>query len=55
MLKAIPKDYHDAAHGTLKLLWEDEWRAIGITQVCNTQHSRRTQDRCLTLLPRAAT
>lgn len=33
MLKAIPKDYHDAAHGTLKLLWEDEWRAIGITQV----------------------
>lgn len=33
MLKAIPKDYHDAAHGTLKLLWEDEWRGIGITQV----------------------
>lgn len=34
MLKAIPKDYHDTAHGTLKLLWEEEWRAIGITQVC---------------------
>ena len=34
MLKAIPKDYHDNAHGTLKLLWEDEWRALGITQVC---------------------
>ncbi|KAI5864806.1 cell cycle regulatory protein [Durotheca rogersii] len=33
MLKVIPKDYHDAAKGTLKLLWEDEWRAIGITQV----------------------
>ncbi|KAK8064921.1 hypothetical protein PG994_007559 [Apiospora phragmitis] len=32
MLKAIPKDYHDPSHGTLKLLWEEEWRAIGITQ-----------------------
>ncbi|KAJ0316893.1 hypothetical protein COL5a_011352 [Colletotrichum fioriniae] len=34
MLKAIPKDYHDSSHGTLKLLWEEEWRALGITQVC---------------------
>lgn len=33
MLKAIPKDYHDSAKGTLKLLWEEEWRALGITQV----------------------
>ena len=33
MLKAIPKDYHDPSKGTLKLLWEDEWRALGITQV----------------------
>lgn len=33
MLKAIPKDYHDTAKGTLKLLWEEEWRALGITQV----------------------
>ncbi|KAK2062407.1 cell cycle regulatory protein [Colletotrichum caudatum] len=33
MLKAIPKDYHDSSHGTLKLLWEEEWRALGITQV----------------------
>lgn len=33
MLKAIPKDYHDNHKGTLKLLWEDEWRALGITQV----------------------
>ena len=33
MLKAIPKDYHDTSKGTLKLLWEEEWRAIGITQV----------------------
>jgi cyclin-dependent kinase regulatory subunit CKS1 len=34
MLKAIPKDYFDGARGTLKLLWEEEWRALGITQVC---------------------
>lgn len=33
MLKAIPKEYHDQGKGTLKLLWEEEWRAIGITQV----------------------
>ena len=32
MLKAIPKDYFDG-RGTLKLLWEDEWRGLGITQV----------------------
>jgi hypothetical protein len=39
MLKVIPKDYFDA-RGTLKLLWEDEWRALGITQVRTeyTQH-----------------
>ena len=36
MLKAIPKEYHDTSKGTLKLLWEDEWRAMGITQVCGT-------------------
>ena len=34
MLKAIPKDYFDGGRGTLKLLWEDEWRGLGITQVC---------------------
>lgn len=33
MLKAIPEDYQDASKGTLKLLWEEEWRALGITQV----------------------
>lgn len=33
MLKAIPKDYFDSSKGTLKLLWEDEWRSMGITQV----------------------
>lgn len=38
MLKAIPKDYHDQNKGTLKLLWEDEWRAIGITQSLGWEH-----------------
>ena len=33
MLKQIPKDYMDPAKGTLKLLWEEEWRGLGITQV----------------------
>jgi hypothetical protein len=37
MLKAIPKDYHDPSKGTLKLLWEEEWRALGITQVRGRQ------------------
>ena len=39
MLKAIPKDYHDPQKGTLKLLWEEEWRALGITQVFPVQSS----------------
>jgi cyclin-dependent kinase regulatory subunit CKS1 len=34
MLKIIPPDYFDSSKGTLKLLWEDEWRGLGITQVC---------------------
>lgn len=34
MLKKIPKDYFDPSKGTLKLLWEEEWRGLGITQVC---------------------
>lgn len=33
MLKAIPRDYFDPEKGTLKLLWEEEWRGLGITQV----------------------
>lgn len=43
MLKIIPKDYFDGARGTLKLLWEEEWRALGITQVCNRNASLRPQ------------
>ena len=46
MLKAIPRDYFDPAKGTLKLLWEDEWRGLGITQVgqLGTQFARMTSD-----------
>lgn len=33
MLKVIPRDYFDPSKGTLKLLWEEEWRGLGITQV----------------------
>jgi len=38
MLKVIPKDYFDGARGTLKLLWEEEWRALGITQSLGWEH-----------------
>jgi len=33
MLKAIPKDYFDTETGTLRILHEEEWRSLGITQV----------------------
>ena len=33
MIAKIPKDYFDQSKGTLKLLWEEEWRGLGITQV----------------------
>lgn len=42
MLKAIPKEYHDSSKGTLKLLWEEEWRALGITQVRDEDAERAT-------------
>jgi len=38
MLKAIPRDYFDDAKGTLKLLWEEEWRGLGITQSLGWEH-----------------
>ncbi|KAJ5975203.1 Cyclin-dependent kinase regulatory subunit [Penicillium waksmanii] len=38
MLKKIPQDYFDSAKGTLKLLWEEEWRALGITQSLGWEH-----------------
>jgi hypothetical protein len=39
MLKVIPRDYFDPAKGTLKLLWEEEWRGLGITQVGQLVHN----------------
>ncbi|KAF3764689.1 hypothetical protein M406DRAFT_291831 [Cryphonectria parasitica EP155] len=38
MLKVIPKEYFDSSKGTLKLLWEDEWRSMGITQSLGWEH-----------------
>jgi len=38
MLKKIPADYFDTSKGTLKLLWEDEWRGLGITQSLGWEH-----------------
>ena len=38
MLKVIPREYFDGSRGTLKLLWEDEWRGLGITQVYPTRY-----------------
>ena len=49
MVKRIPKDYFDPSKGTLKLLWEEEWRGLGITQVI---HSRPcSKRRGLTVVP----
>ncbi|KAI4179615.1 MAG: hypothetical protein LQ348_005366 [Seirophora lacunosa] len=38
MIKRIPKDYFDPSKGTLKLLWEEEWRGLGITQSLGWEH-----------------
>lgn len=39
MLKAIPKDYFDNPETqTLKILFEEEWRGLGITQSLGWQH-----------------
>ncbi|KAI5798998.1 regulatory subunit of cyclin-dependent kinase [Geopyxis carbonaria] len=38
MLKQIPKDYFDPETGTLKILHEEEWRGLGITQSLGWQH-----------------
>lgn len=38
MLKKIPKEYFEGPQ-KLKLLWEEEWRGLGITQVCGIWHS----------------
>jgi len=38
MLKVIPREYFDDTKGTLKLLWEEEWRGLGITQSLGWEH-----------------
>ncbi|KAL8699237.1 MAG: hypothetical protein Q9201_006119 [Fulgogasparrea decipioides] len=38
MMKKIPKDYFDPTKGTLKILWEEEWRGLGITQSLGWEH-----------------
>lgn len=48
MIKRIPKDYFDPTKGTLKLLWEEEWRGLGITQVCSLPTARRNSRSLIT-------
>jgi hypothetical protein len=38
MLKAIPSDYFNSETGTLRILLEDEWRGLGITQSLGWEH-----------------
>ncbi|KAK9474488.1 regulatory subunit of cyclin-dependent kinase [Dipodascopsis tothii] len=38
MLKVIPRDYIDNKTGTLRILAEDEWRGLGITQSLGWEH-----------------
>lgn len=38
MLKAIPQDYFNPETGTLRLLMEEEWRGLGITQSLGWVH-----------------
>ncbi|PRT55293.1 Cyclin-dependent kinases regulatory subunit [Wickerhamiella sorbophila] len=38
MLKVIPKDYFNTATGTLRILQEEEWRGLGITQSLGWEH-----------------
>ena len=38
MLKAIPHDYFNQETGTLRILTEEEWRGLGITQSLGWAH-----------------
>ncbi|GMM34438.1 cyclin-dependent protein kinase regulatory subunit [Saccharomycopsis crataegensis] len=38
MLKIIPSDYFNSETGTLRILLEDEWRGLGITQSLGWVH-----------------
>jgi hypothetical protein len=45
MLKVIPKDYFDTETGTLRILQEEEWRSLGITQVYTYDERRLMVER----------
>lgn len=38
MLKVIPRDYFNEETGTLRILLEEEWRGLGITQSLGWEH-----------------
>ena len=38
MLKVIPQDYFNQETGTLRILMEEEWRGLGITQSLGWEH-----------------
>lgn len=38
MLKVIPRDYFNSETGTLRILLEQEWRGLGITQSLGWEH-----------------
>ena len=38
MLKVIPSNYFNSEVGTLRILTEDEWRGLGITQSLGWEH-----------------
>lgn len=38
MLKVIPRDYFNSETGTLRILMEQEWRGLGITQSLGWEH-----------------
>lgn len=38
MVKKIPPEYFDRSRRTLKLLWEEEWRGMGIVQSLGWEH-----------------
>ncbi|KAL6939797.1 Cyclin-dependent kinases regulatory subunit (Cell division control protein cks1) [Hanseniaspora osmophila] len=38
MLKVIPTDYFNGETGTLRILTEDEWRGLGVTQSLGWAH-----------------
>lgn len=38
MLKVIPSDYFSQESGTLRILMEEEWRGLGITQSLGWAH-----------------